>query len=226
MFRVQNKENVLLEVFRDLEVHGADASKLSTFVADLTKALPTGWARDRDRERAITRYSDSEPQFAFRVAATQGRPAALLFLMRRGKALRITNIVPEVGELTRQQYNALVEAFDALCEPVAERHGLSVHVSSDQQDISDLLTPKVMKALQLFSNAANKSTGSSHPYDRERWLKFLVLAHNENAALDTETLARWLIEEQRWSEGQAEKLSIQYEFAHELLEEYDKSGIR
>jgi hypothetical protein len=150
----------------------------------------------------------------------------LVFLTRRGKALKITNIVPEIGELTRQQYNALVEAFDALCEPVAERHGLSVHVSSDHQDISDLLTPRTMRALQLFSNAANRGTGSSHPLGRKRWLKFLVLAHDENATLDTETLTRWLIEEQRWSEDQAVKLSVQYEFAHELLEQYDKSSTR
>jgi hypothetical protein len=175
----------------------------------------------------ITRYSDSEPQFAFRVAASQGRPAAVVFLMRSGKALRITNIVPESeGELTRQQYNALVEAFDALCEPVAGRHGLRVRVTNDHQDIAALLTPNAMKALQLFSSAANKSTGSTHPLDRKRWLKFLVLAHDENTELDTETLTRWLIEEQRWSEDHAVKLSVQFEFAHELLEEYDKSGTR
>ncbi len=119
-----------------------------------------------------------------------------------------------------------MEAFDAICEPVAEYHGLRVGVSPDQQDISDMLTPKAMKALQLFSNAANKSTGSSHPLDRKRWLKFLVLAHSEHASLDTDTLARWLVEEQRWPEHQAEKLSIAYEFARELLNEYDKRDSR
>jgi hypothetical protein len=216
----------LLEVFRDLEVHGADTSKLSAFVNDLTKVLPLGWTRDRERERALNRYSRSEPQFAFGIASEEGRPAAVLFLMRRDKALKITNIVPDVGELTRHQYNTLVEAFDAICEPIAEQHGLRVHVGPDQQDISDMLTSKTMKALQLFSDAANKGTGSSHPLDRKRWLKFLVLAHNEDTALDTETLTRWLVEEQRWSEDQAGKLSVQYEFARDLLEEHDKSGTR
>jgi hypothetical protein len=216
----------LLEVFRDLVVHGANTAKLIKFVIDLTKALPAGWTRDLDCERTITRYSDSESQFAFRVAASDGRPTALVFLMRLGKALKITNIVPENGKLTRQQYNALVEAFDALCEPVAKRHGLSVDVSSDHQDISELLTPKTMRALHLFSNAANRNTGLSHPLDCKRWLKFLVLAHDENTTLDTETLTRWLVEEQRWSEDQAVKLSVEYEFARALLEEYDKSSTR
>jgi hypothetical protein len=119
----------LLEVYRDLEVQGADKSKLSAFVNELTKALPPGWARDRETERAVNRYSGStEPQFAFRIAPIRGRPAAVLFLMRRNRALKVTNIVPDVGELTRQQYNALVEAFDAICEPIAQRHGLTIHM--------------------------------------------------------------------------------------------------
>jgi hypothetical protein len=119
----------LLEVFRDLEVHGADKSKLGAFVNELNKALPPGWTRDKETERAVNRYSGSpEPQFAFRIAPIHGRPAAVLFLMRRDRALKVTNIVPDVGELTRQQYNALVEAFDAICEPIAKRHGLRVHM--------------------------------------------------------------------------------------------------
>jgi len=80
-------------------------------------------------ERAVNRYSGStEPQFAFRIAPIRGRPAAVPFLMRRNRALKVTNIVPDAGELTRQQYNAVVEAFDAICEPIAQRHGLTVHM--------------------------------------------------------------------------------------------------
>jgi hypothetical protein len=70
-------------------------------------------------------YSGSaEPQFAFRIAPNHERSAAVLFLMRRDRALKVTNIVPDVGELTRQQYNTLVEAFDTICKPIAKRHGL------------------------------------------------------------------------------------------------------
>jgi hypothetical protein len=119
----------LLEVYRDLEVHAADKSKLGAFVDELTKALPSGWTRDRHSERIVNRYSGSaEPQFAFRIAPNHRRPAAVLFLMRRDRALKVTNIVPDFGELTRQQYNTLVEAFDTLCKPIAKRHGLKVHM--------------------------------------------------------------------------------------------------
>jgi hypothetical protein len=110
-----------------LEVRGADKSTLCAFVDELTKALPAGWTRDRHSERIVNRYSGSTgPQFAFRIAPTRGRASAVLFLMRRSGALKVTNIVPDVGELTRQQYNTLVEAFDAICEPIAERHGLRI----------------------------------------------------------------------------------------------------
>ncbi len=119
----------MLEVYRDLEVRGADKSKLGAFVDELTKALPPSWTRDRQSERIVNRYSGSaEPQFAFRIAPNHRRPAAVLFLMRRDRALKVTNIVPDVGELTRQQYNTLVEAFDTICKPIAKRHGLRVHM--------------------------------------------------------------------------------------------------
>lgn len=117
----------MLEVYRDLEVRGPDKSKLSAFVNELTKALPPDWTRDRESEKVVNRYSGStDPQFAFRVAPIRGRPSAVLFLMRRRGALKVTNIVPDRGELTRQQYNTLVEAFDRICEPIAEHHGLRI----------------------------------------------------------------------------------------------------
>lgn len=211
----------MLEVFKDFEIHDGDSSKLATFITELTKSLPARWKRDRKREQEVNRYSG--PQFAFHAASRPGHPAAYVFLMRRDKALTITNIVPEkLGKLTRGQYNAVLEAFREISDPIAKRLDLRVQVTPDHKDISDVLTPKPLKALQSFSHAANRSTGLSHPLDRERWLKFLVLAHAERTKLDTDFLSRWLIEEQRWPEGQAMKLAIEYEFALDLLAQYDK----
>jgi len=143
--------------------------------------------------------------------------------MQRGDDFVITNIVPDkVGELTRGQYNAFVLEFSAICAPVATKLGLNVHVTSDQLDISERLTARAMSALKSFSNNANMST--LHPLDSERWRKFLLLAHKDKVDLDAQILTRWLVEEWRWPEDRAFDLAVEYEFARELLDDYDESS--
>lgn len=209
----------MLEVFRDLEISGTNQPTLSTFVAALSKALPVGWKRDTAREKQLGRNS-GDTHYSFSIAARQKKPAAHLFLMRRGAAFHITNIVPDkMGELGRKIYNNYVEEFRQICEPVAKRLGLTVRVTSDQQDISELLTPRAMKALQSFSSSANM--GSLHPFDEERWRKFLLIAHHDKVQLDSETLNRWLAEVWRWPDSGAQDLASEYDFARTLLDEYD-----
>jgi hypothetical protein len=211
----------LLEVFRNLAIRGAsDDAGLNTFVAELSKLLPTGWKRDRNREKELSRRT-LQPHFSFAIAASQGHPAAHLFLMRHGDGLEVTNIVPDkVGELGRKQYNAYVEAFHSICEPVAAQLGLQVHMTSDQLDLSERLTPRAMRALKAFSDNANM--GSLHPFDTERWRRFLILTHRDKVELDSQTLSRWLIEEWHWPEDTAHDLASEYDFARELLDDYDK----
>jgi hypothetical protein len=68
---------------------------------------------------------------------------------------------------------------------------------------------------------ANKSTGASHPKDKERWFEFLISAHRTSARLDADLLARWLSEAEGWPEDTAHALAIDYEFALGLLQKYD-----
>ena len=79
-----------------------------------------------------------------------------------------------------------------------------------------------MSALKSFSNNANMST--LHPLDSERWRKFLLLAHKDKVDLDAQILTRWLVEEWRWPEDRAFDLAVEYEFARELLDDYDESS--
>ncbi|WFU71056.1 hypothetical protein [Bradyrhizobium sp. CB2312] len=67
---------------------------------------------------------------------------------------------------------------------------------------------------------ANKSTGSSHPLDQQRWLRFLILAHCSAQKPDGERLRRWLMEVEG-DEDHALKLVIEYEFGLDLLNAYD-----
>jgi hypothetical protein len=74
-----------------------------------------------------------------------------------------------------------------------------------------------------FSRLANKSTGAAHPMDKKRWYAFLIAAHRASKRLDSDQLARWLVEVEAWSAGRAQDLAIDYEFALGLLEQYDQS---
>jgi hypothetical protein len=215
----------LLEVFRDWELRNPDRSKLNDFIVGLAKALPRGWTRDKGREKELARTSGTGALVVFRIDPITGLPPARLYLSHDPGVLKVTNIVPqESSELSRAQYNTILLNFQAISQPIASHLDLDIQLSSDRQDVSRLMTARAMRALRYFSDAANKSTGASHPLDHARWLKFLILAHKDGSDLDPETLTRWLVEENEWYEDQAVKLAISYEFARGLLAEYDKSG--
>jgi hypothetical protein len=52
---------------------------------------------------------------------------------------------------------------------------------------------------------------------RDRLFTFLIRAHKDAARL-----ARWLIEVEDWPDNKAHALDIEYEFALDLLAEYDR----
>jgi hypothetical protein len=158
----------LLEVFRDLEIHGA-RSKLTSFLAQFVKALPPGWKRDIAREKEIGRWSEGR-QFVFHVTAQNGRPAARIFILVRDETLKITNVVPDKsGRLTRSEYNSFFEQFDQIASPIARKLGLVIHMTSNQRNVGELLSSDALAALRAFSGLANKSgAASSFPTAQSR----------------------------------------------------------
>ncbi|WP_315764268.1 hypothetical protein [Bradyrhizobium sp. SZCCHNR2009] len=91
-------------------------------------------------------------------------------------------------------------------QPAGADAGFLVEVTSSSQSLHDMSSPEIAAALSRFSSAANKSTGSTHPADRKRWMHFLVLAHQSGRDLDAEFLARWLSEIEGWDEESAHDL--------------------
>jgi hypothetical protein len=217
-----------LEVFRKLKVTGGTMSQRLSFIDELTEVLPVGWKRDQAREADLTRHLGRQLS-AFYVTATAetsseiSRPAARLFIAAVDNELEVTNVVPDkVPELTRKQYNSIILDFYRIASPVAGQLKLDLMVTSDELDISELLSPQAWQALRNFSALANKSTGSSHQADRDRWFEFLILQHATEGRLSTGILERWLVEEERWPEDVADKLAIQFEFGTDLLRAYDQ----
>jgi hypothetical protein len=116
----------------------------------------------------------------------------------------------------------LQDFAERIARPAAQRVGFQVKTTAARQSVEDWLSPKAAKALTLFSRAANKSRGSSHPLDRRRWFQFLIEAHAGGGHLDVQTLSRWLTEVEGWDDEHAVELAIEYEFGLELLSEYDQ----
>ena len=130
----------------------------------------------------------------------------------------MSNIVPtEASELTYDQYNLALENFyENIVLPAIEGSAITADLTSNQISVGSVAGEDVEKALMRFSNLANKSTGSSHPLDRNRWFEFLILAHESESNLYADLIIRSLVE-LGWSDEKAIQLGIEFEFAKDLL---------
>src|SRR4051812_35862799 len=104
----------MLEVFKEVLIKG-NPNQFRMLIAELTKKPPTKWRRDSAREPRVTGSLERGHELAvFRFSGKVGLPSSLLFLVGRGDALRVTNIVPNkkgISQLTRAQYNAIADDF-------------------------------------------------------------------------------------------------------------------
>jgi len=131
----------------------------------------------------------------------------------------VSNIVPkERHQLAHVEYNSVLEDFyQRVFRHVAEQTGLRHSLTAADMGLDHWMSGKTEEKLRRFSASANKSTGSSHPSDLERWNDFVLSAHIERSNLDPSTLRRWLAESEDWPPEVAEQLAIEYEYGRELL---------
>lgn len=198
-----------------------EARALAALRRALEEFAPTEkWKRDvTAEERGRPTGLDAT---AFHYLGTAA-PEALVVLVWGEEGAEVSNIVPkDAGRLTHDQYNSIAQWFvEDVLNPHAARN-VRVELGPCEETIDDLLNAPTADALRAFSLGANKSTGSAHPLDAERWRKFVILAHVAGASLDATTLQRWLEEEEEWPEEQAQELAIEYEQARDLLAQYDE----
>ncbi|GEM_PF-2820750 len=139
--------------------------------------------------------------------------------------LEVFNIVPtNVGSLTYKEYNTILnEFYKDFIVPLNKISDIDIIKSSDTKTIEDIAGVEVANALKKFSLSANKSTGNSHPMDAERWNYFVCLSFKEGTKLSADDLARWLEEEDNWSNDLAWELSVEYEKSIDLLNYYNEN---
>lgn len=217
-----------IEVFQDLVLRPGSGG-LSAIRLSLIAHVMGLWSHAPEAEQTLKRNTVLDGDvIAFQRKADASLPAAGLTLWSRADGYEVSNIVPrEVGQLGYTRYNALLQEFVALiAQPAAEASDFLVEVTSGNQSLEDVASPEVAAALRQFSGAANKSTGSTHPADRRRWMRFLILAHRSGRDLTADFVARWLREVDGWDDESAHNLSIQFEFAQDVLQAYDEEGRR
>jgi hypothetical protein len=213
-----------IEVFQDLYLRSSSSS--SSIRDSILAQVQEPWHHDPSRENDIRLHaSDEEDVIVLVRASFDDIDESGLVLWQEHCDYKVSNIVPRnVGELGIAKYNTILRDFVVrVAEPAAQEGGFAIELTSPNQTLEDWMDTEPATALRRFSRLANKSTGAAHPMDRERWYAFLIAAHHTSKRLDSDHLARWLIEVEGWSANRAQELAIDYEFALGLLVQYDQS---
>lgn len=214
--------------YQDLTIHFS--SSLEEVADKMEKTQSLGWTRQHAVEERFHRNSSNQARFVvFDCNHTESRFAARVSLLARGdRSLELSGIYPLEGSpnpLGIDGCNLVLADFhSSILRPLEASEILTSTLFSGEFDMEIELGSSLFQKLKGFSNAANKSTGSSHWCDRRRWFDFLCSLKMSGTELNASALSRWLHESEGWSEEQAHKLAIEYEFATDLLAQYDSQS--
>ena len=150
---------------------------------------------------------------------------ANVWFAQKDKEFEIVNITPNsYSSLSSEQYNFIISNFEKdIINPLKDIFKFEVKKSKDELCIQDFLGVDGEKALRLFSNWANKSTGHSHSSDFDFWCDFIFKAHqiSIDKRLPMGYLEGWLLDN-GWPADKAEELALDFSYSMRLLDEYDK----
>ncbi len=205
-----------MKKFKDLYIHTNDES-ITELVSKVTKNVHSYWSRSYESEKN-SRYF-GEVAFSFKRVGDRVLPDAGVSIFKKEKNIwYIPNVVPlRFGQLSYDEYNEIITDFYNTClKPAASELEIHVEITSGMLNGEDIVGNDGLKLLNVFSSFANKSTGSSHPRDQERWFAFIVKTCSQEQYVNSSDLIRLLCE-QGWDEDSAQKLAIEYEFARDLI---------
>ncbi|OOV34833.1 hypothetical protein BV61_02040 [Candidatus Synechococcus spongiarum LMB bulk15M] len=205
-----------MKQFKNLDIMGPD-EQLVALMEKVSAKSPDGWRRDDP-------VGNGTDVFSFAHSESNGNPPVRLYLLHESGRLHLSNIVPDYGEnggqLSKRQYNQTLDKFAKMLQGLNDSQ-LEMDITSDDAAITDQISGEAENLLNSFSNLANQSTGSMHPADFQRWAKFLIRVHKEDASLREDFLSNWLVEELEWPQEWADRLASEYRFARDLLQAYD-----
>ncbi|MDQ2798133.1 MAG: hypothetical protein M3Y13_00640 [Armatimonadota bacterium] len=202
-----------MNIYQELIIEGKPED-LKRFLAE-AQAVDHGWERDQEQEANL-----GKEYVAFRKPETSHLPAAVLYLYGEPPEGRyqVANILPtDKNELSLQEYNRLTRSFYETCvQPYQDSYQLKATLTAEDTNFAETVSPPTFELLKRFSALANKSTGSSHPADRRRWLDFVASSIKNHDKIDTGLLSQWLVDEEQWPKEEASRLIRDYELAVDL----------
>ncbi len=145
--------------------------------------------------------------------------------------IKVGNIVPlQKSQLSIEEYNDVLDLFYAeiIFPNQSKLEGIKiVGPESDMFDPLKYITKEALKKLERFCYGANKTTGSSHPNDEERWFDFICQTVDDGQTFDFDTIHRFLSDEDYWGKKDSDFIGAMGHFAWdeehaaELAMEYD-----
>lgn len=230
-----------MKIYRELYFKGAP-KQLSKFAKEIEKYALGDWSFKKEKGHLKDYlFFDYEGEIVdkSRVCIHLGDD------IEKGE-IKVVNIVPtSKDELTVDEYNSvLLQFYNDVIEPYKEQN-TEINISQPSDDLfnpTSVISEEALEKLELFCNAANKSTGSSNPYDKERWFDFICQTVDDGKIFDYSTLSDFLSDESywgkkpddfiggmgryAWDEEKALELASEYESLCEIVEYYkNKKGI-
>lgn len=213
-----------IEVLQHLHLNGQSLPE--TIRGAILEFAREPWSHAPEHEAMLRKQGADQADVIVLVRqAFDGIDESALVLWEEEGGYYLANIVPRNdSELGITRYNLVLRDFiDKVANPASLAGGFDVATTVDRQSLEDWLSEGPATALRRFSVLANKSSGSVHPMDRERWFTFLIAVHKSADQLDTDQLVRWLVEVEGWSVSKAHSLASEYELAQDLLVQYDNT---
>lgn len=213
-----------MKVFRELYFRGSP-QQLKQFLCDIKNYTTCEWSFSK-----VEKPSSSWIYFDYLGTSVDNARVCIPCgeYVTEGQ-LKITNIVPlKKNQLNIDEYNSVLIKFyqDVIMPYKKNNFEIEIHQPSD--DIFDpktVITDDALRKLEAFCYGANKSTGSTHPNDQERWFDFICQTVNDDRVFDSSTLAKFLQDETYWGKKDPEMglYAWDEEHAYQLADEYENA---
>lgn len=205
-----------MNVFQDFVIYVEDPKKLEIYIKFLKRKV------EELSDYWNMHLENIEDGFmAIRKEKTLTTDSSILFLKLETDNIQIANIIPvHKSEMSPEEYNQIIIEFEdsfVKNSPVS----LSIYSTNPKLDLNSIVDQEIVELLQIFSDTANKYTGSAHPQDKKRWHDFIIHSYLRKSVLPSVILKNWLIEIEHWPDNIAIQLTIEYENALNILKEYD-----
>jgi hypothetical protein len=214
-----------MKAFQKLEIRGE-----KDHLVDFLTRIKSGeyenftYVGDKSDDYAMMIASSKEYTATFLSTEIEGAIAYVWLVISDGELLYVSNITPnKSGQLTYNQYNAILKKFFNEVVEIQNSKGLSVTLSKGSVTIEDFAGIETTNKLKNWINSANPSTLNTHPLDFKRWCDFVFTAYLKKSNLTATQFERYLIEEVKiYDEELVSKVVLEYEYSLDLLSEYDK----